>query len=67
MSDNKLLRGPADRRQINIHESYEMAYIKRIYGYTAGNLAVAMHVTKSTFRKVVIGWLDANWKRISRA
>lgn len=66
MSDNKKLTGKADDIQIDIHDPNEVAYIQRKHGYTAGNIAVAMHVTGSTFRKKVIGWLDKNWKRISK-
>lgn len=64
--DNKSKQGWHDDIQIDIHSSYEMTYIRRKHGYTPGNIAVAMHMTKSTFRKKVIGWLDKNWSRISR-
>lgn len=67
MSDNKLLKGKQDDIRINLHESYELQYIKRKHGYTTGAVLVAMHVTKSIMRSKVIAWLDANWSRIMKS
>lgn len=67
MADNKKFIGWQDDIQIDINDRHEVAYVKRQHGYTKGNILVAMHVTKSTFRKKVIGWLDKNWPRISKS
>lgn len=67
MGDNKSLKGRQDDAQIDINDPNEVGYIKHKHGYTPGNIAVAMHVTKSTFRKNVIAWLNKNWPRISKS
>lgn len=64
MADNTKLKDLRDDRKINIHQKHEVAYVTRRWGFTAGNIAVAMHVTKSVTRRIVIGWLIENWPRI---
>jgi hypothetical protein len=67
MADNKKLKGWQDDVKIDPHDANELAYIKRKHGYTAGNVVVAIHVTGSHSRKVVITWLKNNWSRIKRS
>lgn len=67
MSDNKKLQGYQDDAKIDIHDRNEVAYIKRKWGYSEGQVAMAMHATKSVGRAKVINWLKENWPRISRA
>lgn len=67
MADNKRLVGKDDDIRIDIHDVNETAYIRRKHGYTPGNIAVAMHVTKSVIRSKVIAWLDKHWKRIRKS
>lgn len=67
MSDNKLKKGYQDDAKIDPYDANELAYIKRRQGWTAGNIHVAIHVTGSHSRKVVLTWLKDNWPRIVRS
>lgn len=67
MSDNKLKKGWQDDVKIDPYDPNELAYIKRKQGWTAGNIQVAIHETKSHSRKIVLAWLKENWPRISRS
>jgi hypothetical protein len=65
--DNKTKKGHQDDAKIDINDPNEVNWILKNYGLTKGNLAVAMHVTKSVSRKIVLKWLAVNWPRIRRA
>lgn len=67
MADNKKLKGYQDDAKIDPKDANELAYIKRKHGYTAGAVVVAIHVTGSNGRKIVIDWLKKNWSRIQRS
>jgi hypothetical protein len=43
MSDDRTIRGPADRSRINIHEPYEVSYWCRELDCTADQLRQAVH------------------------
>ncbi len=64
MADNKKLQDLRDDTKIDLWDRNEVAYVTRRWGFTAGNIAVAMHVTKSVTRAKVIGWLVTNWPKI---
>lgn len=42
MSDNRNIRGPADRSRVNIHEDYEVRYWCGAFGCTAAQLHAAV-------------------------
>lgn len=43
MTDNRTLRGPADRSRINVHEDYEVKYWTHKFNVSAEQLRTAVH------------------------